>query len=100
MLIISHVIPGSSAYQTGSLARGHIIEEINGKPAATIQELRSLLELSKKSGFLTLKTKDNTFVVFSFKELLADEQRLAHDFNYTLSATMKALIEDVQQDKK
>lgn len=100
VLIISHVIPGSYAYQTGSIRRGHIIKEINGKPAATIQELRSLLVLSTKSGFLTLKTTDNTFVVFSFKHLLSDEQRLANDFNYTLSSTMKALIEDLQQDKK
>ena len=56
--------------------------------------------MSKKSGFLTIKTTDNTFVVFSFKHLLADEQRLANDFNYTLSATMQALIKEMLNEKK
>ena len=51
VLIISHVIPGSAAFQNGSIQVGHLIKEINGKPIKELSELRSVLKLSLGPGF-------------------------------------------------
>jgi S1-C subfamily serine protease len=92
-LIITHVIPGSYAYQIGSLRRGQIIKEINGNAVSTLEQLRKELPKSLETGFLTLSTTDNTFVVFSFKNLLKFEKRLVQDFKYPLSPTLSKLIQ-------
>ena len=96
-LIITHIIPGSYAYQVGSLRRGQIIQEINGKTVTTLEELRKGLPKSLESGFLTIKTTDNTFIVFSFKKLLRLEERLAQDFKYPISPAIVGLIEKMKK---
>ncbi len=97
-VLITHVIPGSYAYQIGSTRRGHIIQEVNGKKVATLEELRKELPRSLETGFLTLKMTDNTFSVFSFKKLLQLEERLAQDFKYPISSTLLALIEKMKKN--
>ncbi len=97
LLIITHIIPGSYAYQVGSLRRGQIIQEINGKTVTTLEELRKELPRSFESGFLTIKTTDNTFIVFSFKKLLKLEERLAQDFKYPISPAIGGLIEKMKK---
>lgn len=97
LLIITHVIPGSYAYQVGSIRRGQIIKEVNGNKISTLAELRKELPKSLESEFLTLKTTDNTFIVFSFKKLLQQEERLAQDFKYPLSQTIMDLIKKMKK---
>ena len=92
LLIITHIIPGSYAYQVG-MRRGQIIKEVNGEPVFTLEELRKELPKSFESGFLTLKTTDNSFNVFDFKKLLQLEKRLVQDFKYPLSNSVAKLIE-------
>lgn len=98
-LIISHVIPGSYAYQNGSIHRGQVITHINGQPVQELNQLRKSAIQSLKDGFFTIKTTDNMFVVLSFDYLLSDEQRLARDFNYTMSPFIQSLLEAIDQYK-
>lgn len=96
-LIISHVIPGSYAYQNGSIHAGHVISHINGQPVQDLGQLRKSAIQSLKNGFFTIKTTDNVFVVLSFDYLLSDEQRLARDFNYTMSPFIQSLLEAIEK---
>lgn len=96
-LIISHVIPGSYAYQNGSIRRGQVISHINGQPVQELVQLRKSAVQSLKDGFFTIKTTDNMFVVLSFDYLLSDEQRLARDFNYRVSPFIQSLLEAIEQ---
>lgn len=98
-LIISHVIPGSYAYQNGSIHRGQVITHINGQPVQELSQLRKSAIQSLKDGFFTIKTTDNMFVVLSFDYLLSDEQRLARDFNYSMSPFIQSLLEAIDQYK-
>ena len=95
-LIISHVIPGSYAYQNGSIHRGQVISHINDQPVHDLPQLRKSAIQSLKNGFFTIKTTDNMFVVLSFDYLLSDEQRLARDFNYTMSPFIQSLLEAIE----
>ncbi|CAN5141219.1 N/A [soil metagenome] len=96
-LIISHVIPGSYAYENGSIHRGQVITHINDQPVHNLADLRKSAIQSLKNGFFTIKTTDNMFVVLSFDYLLSDEQRLARDFNYTMSPFIQSLLEAIDQ---
>lgn len=100
VLIITHVIPGSYAYQTGSIYTGQIIKAINAQSITTLDQLRKELPKSMASGFFTINSADNAFVVFSFKRLLEDEQRLVKDFRFPMSPVIKELIEKSGQIKK
>lgn len=100
VLLITHVIPGSYAFQTSSIHQGNIIDEINGKKVATLAALRAELPNSLKTGFLTLKTTDNAFIVFSMKKILENEMQLSKDFNYPISQTILALIDSMNKKKK
>lgn len=100
VVIVSHLIPGSMVYLNGSIRIGHIITEINGKKINVLSDLAGLLRESMQDGFFTVKTNDDVFVVFAIAQLLNDEQRLAKDFNYRLTPTIKELIKIMQQSKK
>lgn len=100
VVIVSHLMPGSIIYLNGSIRIGHIIKEINGKKINVLSDIPVLLKESITTGFFTLKTNDDVFVVFAIKQLLEDEQRLAKDFNYRLTPTIKELIKLMQQSKK
>jgi hypothetical protein len=91
-LIITHVIPGSLANQARFLAIGDELILVNGKRVKTIKQLRSVLNLSITSGFITLSTKRAAMSAFSLKEVLHDELRLSVDYVYPLSPLMRRLI--------
>lgn len=93
MLVIAHIMPGSYAHQLRSLRPGFTISEINGVPVGTLQELREALSESAKSGFVTLKTSDDIFVVFSLDKIAEQEPQLSKDFVYTMSPTLQALMQ-------
>jgi serine protease Do len=97
VLIVTHVIPGSYAFQTSSIHPGNIIDEINGKKVSTLPDLRAALPESVKTGFLTIKTTDNAFIVFSMNKILENELQLSKDFNYPISQTIRALIDTMKE---
>lgn len=91
VIIITHIFPGSAAQQLRSLFPGDILKEINGRAVTTLAHLRQALKGGLDSEFLTLVTENNILAVFSYPEILHDEDRLAKDYGYTLSETIIAL---------
>lgn len=91
VLVITHVFAGSYAHRLRTLMPGDIIREINGKQVQTLDGLREALGASVKTGFVTLKTNLDVFVVFSLERLLAEEERLSADFVYPMSKTLTQL---------
>ena len=96
MLIVTTVLPGSLAQLTYSVTPGCIITQINGEPVGTIAHLRTALHTSVKTDFVTMLMANNALVVLSLRQILADENRLSTDFVYPISATIKALMRQVE----
>jgi serine protease Do len=92
ILVISHIMPGSYAHQLRNLMPGFTISEINGTAVNTLAQLRDALSTSLQTGFVTLKTTDDVFVVFSLKKILEQEPQLAKGFVYQISPTIQALM--------
>lgn len=96
-LVITHIFPNSQLYRTRTITVGSILREINGVPVHTLQDLR--LALKKESKFFTIKASDNVmrstehvFVALPFDKVVSEEQRLALDYKYPVSPTMKDLL--------
>ena len=92
-LIITHIVPGALAQQIHSLMPGFIIAQVNSAKVHTLQELRDELKKSIPTDTLTIKTSGGIFVALPLRGILKDEERLARDFAYPLSPTVKALKE-------
>lgn len=93
MLVIAHIMPGSYAHQVRSLMPGYTIAEINGKQVKTLDQLREALAQSAQTGFVTLKTSDDIFIVFSLEKIIEQEPQLAKDFVYQVSPTVQVLAQ-------
>lgn len=91
-LIITHIFPDSQAHRSRALAPGFVLKEINGQTVKTMDDLRQALFKGLSSENLTIQTAEGIFVVCPFKKVLRDDMRLAHDYFFPLSATMKTLI--------
>lgn len=90
-LIVTHVIPNSQTQRLQVMIHeGSIVEEVNGKPVGTLQELRMLLK--EESKFTTFKTNDGVFFVISREKALADEHRLSATYGYPISSFIQSLI--------
>lgn len=90
-LIVTHVIPNSQTQRLQVLVHeGSIIEEVNGKPVGTLEELRTILK--EESKFTTFKTNDGVFFVISRERSLADEHRLSATYGYPISSFIQSLI--------
>lgn len=96
-LVITHIFPNSQLYRTRTITVGATLNEINGMPVHTMQDLRNAM--GKENKFLTIKASDNVlratehiFVALPFDKILQEEQKLAYDYKYPLSQTMKQII--------
>lgn len=92
VLVLSHVLPGSLAQLSRSLAPGAIIAELNGRKVGTLKSFKSALRDSISTGFLTVKTEDQVAVAFPFAAAVEDEVRLAEYFGYQLSDLFRELV--------
>lgn len=92
VLVLSHLLPGSVAQLSRSLAPGAIIAELNGHKVSSLESFRSALSESISTGFLTVKTEDQVAVAFSFEAVVQDEARLADYFGYQLSDVLGGLL--------
>lgn len=99
-LIITHIFPTSELYKARTVSVGSTINEINGMKVATLDELRAVLKKTIDNKFLTVKASDNVlrlsdsiFVVLPSDKVLAQEERLAREYRYTVSPLVKNLLE-------
>lgn len=90
-LIVTHILPGSYAHQLSMIGAGDIITEVNGNKVGTLDEFQKAIFQSVQHDFLSIKTEQGAFVVFSLRKLLDDETRLSQDFVYPMSRTVQQL---------
>jgi serine protease Do len=90
-LVVTHIFPTSCAQKTRALAPGDIISQINGEQVLTLDTLRNNINRSQE--YLTIKTEDKKFVVLNLKNVIRDEDRLAHMYFYKKSS----LVQDLQK---
>ena len=93
VLVITRILPGSQANRSECLSPGMLLSTVNGKTVTTLPQLREALMLSLKTGEISIQTKDRYATVLDLQKVLADEERLARDFVFPLSETVKALRE-------
>lgn len=94
-LVISHIFPDSQAHRSRALTVGSVLQEVNGMPVRTMDQLRAVMRDFKKSPYMTIKTSGDVgdlFVVFPVSQVLLDEPRFSRDYHYPLSDTIKQLL--------
>ena len=92
VLVITNVLPNSSAKKAKVLGLGMLLEKINDMPVSTLDQFRQAVAISKGNKFLTIKTKDtNFFAALSVDDIVAQEDRLAAQNFYPKSDLIAAL---------
>lgn len=102
-LIVTHIFPSSELFKTRTLAIGATLNEVNGMSVKTLDDLRAALQKPVDKKFLTIKATDNimctsehVFVALPFEKVVAQEEKLAFDYHYPLSDTMKGFLKKTQ----
>ncbi len=94
-LIITNVLSNSQANKAQTLSAGSIIDEINGVKVSTLDEFRSAIKKSKKSGFLTVQAFDGVvdrmFAAMPIGKIIKDEDDLSKQYFYKKSSLIKDL---------
>lgn len=99
LLVITHILPDSVAQRSRVLAPGTRLKEINGVEVKTLDQLRDALRKSVDDDYLTLKTYNDIFAAFSFKEVLKDEAKLSSIYRYPVSKVLTVLGKEVLDGK-
>ncbi len=91
-VLITHAMLNSPASRARTVGAGGLVSQVNGERVRTLDDLRSVVHKSTKTGYLTIKTTDNQFVALPLNEILEDEPRLAATYHYPLSISYKSLL--------
>lgn len=98
VLVVTHVFPTSYVARTRTITEGTTINEINGQLVHSLADLRKAVKKSVETGFLTLRVSDNimrvsdhVLVALPFDRVVAEEQQLAFDYRYPVSAMNKEI---------
>jgi serine protease Do len=99
VLIITHVFPDSQLYRGRNMPLGATLHEINGAKIKTLAEFRRVIKDGVNQEYLTISAADNMtraaetiFIVLEMRKIIEEEQRLARDYRYQLSETVKELL--------
>lgn len=98
VVIVTHVFPTSYVARTRTILEGTTINEVNGQTVHTLNDFRRAVKESIGTGFLTMRVSDNilrisdhVFVVLPFDRVMAEEQQLAFDYRYPMTALSKEM---------
>lgn len=91
VVVITKVLPGSCLHKIGCFYDGLIIKEINDIKIKSLADLRRALKESEKTGLVHICDTDKIATVVSLDSILQDESRLAKDFMFNVSDTVKHL---------
>lgn len=101
-LVITNIIPDSKLDHIKTIRWADTINEVNGEKVTTLDEFRKALRKSIETGFVVIKTTDETFLntnnaltVLSLYDSCKETIELSHVHQYPLSETVKQLIEQV-----
>jgi len=99
ILIVTHVFPNSQVYRMRTLNVGSALNEVNGTPVSTLEDLRKALKQGMGNKFLTLRasdnvgrTTDNIFIAIEWDKIVKEETRLAQDYKYQITETTKDIL--------
>jgi serine protease Do len=103
VLIVTNVFPTSQLYRSRTLIAGVTLNEINGIPVHTLDELRQAF-LAHDGTCITIRatdqvmlSSDNIFVVLPYQKVLEEEPLLSQLYKYPLSPTAKTLLAQCAQ---
>lgn len=91
VILVTHIFPNSQAYKSRILTPSAIIDEVNDKKISTLDDFRQAVKEGKKTGFITIKTKDKMFGVLPVNKILQDEDMLASRYFYKKSKLLDYL---------
>ena len=99
VLVVTHIFTDSELFRTRTFSIGTTINEINGIKVKNLQEYRAALQKGAGNKFLTIlatdnvtRASDNIFVVLPMDSLLQKEPKLAADYHYPISNTIKEVM--------
>ena len=90
VLVVTHVMPESPAHRARLRITGSILKKVNGKPVATLDDLREALAQSGDQ--ITVQTTDKILVALSKEKVLKQERMLAQMFGYQVTPGMQQLL--------
>lgn len=90
-LIITNIMLNSPAYNTGSIAVGSILSEVNSESVTTLEEYRKAILKSAQTGFLTIKSQNGLFSAIDVKDIIKSEEKLSIMYHYSISQTYTKL---------
>ncbi len=101
-LVIANLISGSKVEHIKTIRWADTINEVNGECVTTLDELRKVLYKSIETGFITIKTTDETYLntdnaltVLSLYDSCKETVELSHVYQYPLSEFAQKLITQV-----
>lgn len=102
VLLITHIFQNSQLHRSRALTVGATINEINGVPVHTLDDLRKVIKNGAHEPYLTVRatdnltrTSDNILVALSMDKVIQEEQKLARDYHYQLSQLSREVIASV-----
>ena len=106
VLIITHVFPDTQLYRGRNLPLGATLDEVNGTKVSTLADFRSVIKDGATKEYLTISAVDNVtraaeniFVVLAMDKIIDQEARLARDYRYQISDTVKDILRIAQVNK-
>lgn len=106
VLIITHVFPDTQLYRGRNMPLGATLNEINGVKVKTLEEFRQVIKNSATKEYFTIAADDNVtraaetiFIVLAMNKIIEEEPRLARDYRYQLSDTVKEVLRLANAEK-
>lgn len=90
-IVITNILPNSQAAKARILRIGQLLEEVNGDTIKTLADFRRAVLKSKQTGYITLRTEENFYAVFSLEKVIHEEDMLAARFFFKKSALLNQL---------
>jgi S1-C subfamily serine protease len=90
-IVITHLLPDSVATRSRVINIGAVITELNGRKVSTLEDVRDALKESISTNLITFKTREGLFVAFPFDQVIREEEKLARNFCYATTPTIREL---------
>jgi hypothetical protein len=106
VLIITHVFPDTQLYRGRNLPIGATLNEINGTKVKSLADFRQVIKNNATKEYFTIAADDNVsraaetiFIVLDMHKIIDQEARLARDYRYQLSDTVKEVLKIASAEK-
>lgn len=96
-LIITHIFNNEIMRMINP---GTIIKKVNGVRVRELDQLRTALQESLKTGRVIIETNQNGVIVLPLEQMLAEEEQNARDFYYQLTPGVRRLAQEYAKQKE